>query len=356
MNATGFKMMTIVAVSAILFRCSSDEQLTTNANSEQAAELIEIAQTSAQLATGASFRIAGTQTDTTQTPHPRGGHDHHHQRHPGLLDGLSLLAPTDELLAIVDAETASDFRGFRISKTGGATITHFNAEGEPVNLPTPERNGPQGCSFTGKEHPQLDSILSTIIKTEIDFGTGVTFHHDTIEITRSGKIIIVRTINEAGFTEETTFENYIVNGAEISGTKTRVNTYDSAMNTGISTTTITDGQIVFADGTTSTWMSNKVRTTNVTLDDNGRPSTGTIVTEVNTSVTAIDGTVIYSHTSATPLIENIGCRRRHSPVSGVVDTQYRGDQLSLDFGDGSCENRTITITLNGVTTTKTIGE
>jgi hypothetical protein len=254
------------------------------------------------------------------------------------------------------SETASDFRGFRISKNGGASITHYNADGEAVVLPMPGSEGPQGCSFSGKVHPQLDSILSSIVKTEIDFGNGVTFKSDTIEITRSGKIIITRTANETGFTEVTTFDNYVVNGALISGTKTRVNTFNPTTNIGTSTTSVASGKIVFADGTKATCTSDKVRTTQITLDENGIPSLGSIVTEVNTSVIASDGAVIYTHQSATPLIENIVCRGRHAPVSGVIETTYRENNVSIDFGDGSCENTIATITLNGVTTTKTIGD
>jgi hypothetical protein len=270
---------------------------------------------------------------------------------------MNLLAPTDELLAIVDAESASDIRGLRISKTGGATITNYNADGEVVILPITQKDGPQGCSFSGKQYPEVDSLLATIVKTEVDFGTGVTYQRDTITITRSGKIIINRTIDGTTITETTTFENYFVNGIKIEGTKTRISTFNSSTGSGSSSTSVADGKITFVDGTVATWTTEKSRVSDIVLDPTtGRPSSGTITTEVSTSVAISDGTIVYSHKTQTPLIENIACEgRRHGPVSGKLETIYRADTVLVDFGDGTCSNKTITITFNGVTTTKTIG-
>jgi hypothetical protein len=319
---------------------------------------LDVAQTSGQLASGTSFRIAGSSTDSTGDGHmPGPGHGPGpHGRNKGILDGLNLLAPTDELLAIVDAESASDFSGLRISKNGGATITNYDSSGTVVNLPIPPGDGPQGCSFSGKQFPEYDSILSKIAKTVIDFGSGVTYRRDTVSITRSGKIVITRTQHDGTHTEVTTFDNYRVNGAKIEGTKTRVTTFDARTGSGTSTTIVTGGKITFSDGTVAAWASNRKRSSDITPDKHGRPLSGTITTEVNTHVTATDGTVIYSHVTSTPLVENVACgARRHGPVSGVLDTVYRTDTLSVNYGDGTCENRTITITLNGVTSTKTIG-
>jgi hypothetical protein len=72
-------------------------------------------------------------------------------------------------------------------------------------------------------------------------------------------------------------------------------------------------------------------------------------------VIASNGDAIYSHETTSPLTENIACRRP-GPVSGTLETVYRENTIEVDFGDGSCENRTITLTVNGVTTTKTIGD
>jgi hypothetical protein len=316
---------------------------------------------SGQLASGASFYISGSSSDSTiyhrSDGHP--GPGRHGSmgfgKHPGILDGLTLLAPTDELLAIADAESASDIRGLRMSKNGGATITNYDANGNAVTLTVSDKKGPQGCSLSGKLFPETDSLLSKIVRTVIDFGSGVTYRRDTVEIVREGKIIISRTNDGTTITETTIFDNYEVNGIRIDGTKIRKSAFDEETGSGSSVTTVTGGKITFSNGTVASWSSDRSRLSQIVLNDKGRPESGTITTQVNTSVIA-DGTVIYSHKTTSPLVEDLGCDgRRPAPVSGVVETAYRSNKISIDFGDGSCNNRTITITVNGTTTTKTIG-
>jgi hypothetical protein len=345
-------------LAAILSNCSN-EDLASNASSS-GLNLVDVAQTSGQLASGASFRISGSTEGDSTTNHPghgpKGGQGRHHG--PPFLDGLNLLAPTDELLAIVDAESASDFRGMRISKNGGATITNYNANGEVVALPLPATGGPGGCSFSGKQFPQFDSLLATITKTVINFGSGTTFARDTVTITRTGKIVVSRSGTKANMTETTLFDNYSVNGIKVEGTKTRVSVFNELTGSGSSTTSVANGKFTFTDGTSAIWTSEKKRASEITLDaTTKRPVSGTITTTVNTAVTSTDGTVVYSHSTTKPLIENLACEgRRHGPVSGTLHTIYRSNTLDVDYGDGSCENRTVSITLNGVTTTKTIGQ
>jgi hypothetical protein len=353
MKSTALKFALLSMITFALVRCN-DQSFTGPSSNDLNGQLVDVAQTSGQLASGTSFNITGSSADSLHQP---GGHHHHGggRPHRGILDGVNLLAPTDELLAIVDAESASDFRGMRISKNGGATVTHYDASGNLVTLPTPTNGAPNGCSFSGKQFPKSDSLLAKIAKTVIDFGSGVTWKRDTITITRSGKITITRSGNASSLTEITTFENYSVNGIKIEGTKTRVSAYDATKHSGSSTTSVTGGKITLADETVSTWTSDKTRTSQITLDaTSGRPS-GTIVTDVKTKVIASNGDVIYSHETTSPLTENIACRRP-APVSGSLATVYRQNTIEVNFGDGSCENRTITLTVNGVTTTKTIGD
>lgn len=348
----------IIAFAFTGFACNNQDLSPGAQSIEQLS--IDVAQTSGQLASGASFAFAGSSTDTTgghppgkRGPGPRGPHGP--GRNPGILDGLNMLAPTDELLAIVDAESASDVRGLRISSNGGATITNFDAGGNEVTVPLNVKKGPHGCSFSGKQFPEYDSLLGSIVKTVIDFGTGVTFRRDTVEITRSGKIIIERSGDEITRTERTTFEDYTVNGIKIEGIKTRTSTFDEATGSGSSSTVVTNGMITLLDGTVATWESERIRVSNITLNEDGRPENGTITTEVTTSVVA-NGVTIYAHHTASPLVENLACEgRRKGPVSGILATTYRDTGISVDYGNGSCENRTITITVNGVTTTRIIG-
>ena len=323
-----------------------------------------VASTSSQLASSSSFSLSGTSTSTgsgMSGPGGMGPGGHHGPGGPhdhGMLDGTSFLAIDDNLLAIIDAETAGDFRGMRMHEMGGATVTNYDASGNVVTMAPPPMNGggPEGCSFSGKQFPKFDSLLAKIAKTVIDYGSGVTMSHGTTSITRSGKMIITRSGSGTTHTEVITFDSYKVNGSLIQGTKTRISTFDATTGNGISSTSVTDGKITFSDGTSATWTSARKRTSSITLDADNRPSSGTISTDGSTVVTGADGTTIYSHNITKTLIENIACGpERHGPVSGVVEAAYKSDKVSVDFGDGSCSNRTVTVTLNGVATTQTIG-
>jgi len=334
--------LSFIALVIVILSCDNQNE-SVNSQAVEAVS-IDVAQTSGQLASGTTFNFNSENNDGI---HHKG---HHKGFGPGdgVLNELNLLAPTDELLAIVDAESASDVRGLRLSKNGGATITNYDANGNEVTIPLGAEKGPQGCSFSGGQFPQYDSLLATIVKTEIDFGSGVTYHRDTVEIIRAGKIVIERSVDGTTITETTTFENYTVNGIKIEGVKTRVSSFDKTTGSGSSASSVTNGVITFTDGTAATWTSERTRVTDGTA--------GTVTTTVSTSVSA-NGTVIYSHNTTSPLVENLKCDgRRPGPVSGIVETVYRTDNITIDFGDGTCTNKTITITVNGTVTTRTIGE
>ena len=335
------------------------------------ATAVDLAQTSGQLASGTSFTISGNSVQTGSINSRLVDEDSEDAvsgmpgfskgkgkgGHKGIMDGLNLLAPNDEILAIIDAESAGEIRGLRVSKFGGATITHYDADGNAVTLPIPASlEGPhQGPS--GNQFPELDSLLALIVKTEVDFGDGVTITRGDQEITRLGKIIIERSKTDNTLTEIITFEEYEVNGIKISGVKTTVSTYDSTTGIGSMTSSVANGSFVFADGTEATWTSEKSRNSEITpSEDKRRPKEGTITHEVKTEIKTLGGEVIYSHTTTTPLFIDLSCEgRRRGPIEGVVATIYRENTILVDFGDGSCENQTITITINGETTTKTIG-
>jgi hypothetical protein len=355
-------MLFTVALILIWTSCSTNTEMSTPGSSSS---LTAVAQTSGQLASGTSFSISGSTTSSGSASGNNGmmggpgGGPHGRGEGPGLLEGTNLLASTDELLAIIDAESAGDFRGLRMHAMGGAVVTNYDASGNVITMPAPPQNagGPEGCSYSGKQFPKFDSLLAKVARTVIDFGSGVSVTHGSSTVTRAGKIIISRSGTADNNTETIVFEGYKVNGAAIQGTKTRSNTLDSSTGVGLSTTSVTNGQITFSDGTVAVWASSKQRKSNITLDANNRPVSGQIVTDGGTSVKASDGTVIYSHTITKSLVEDISCGgRHHAPVSGTIATVYRTDTVSVDFGSGSCDSNTVTVTLNGVVTTKTLGQ
>ncbi len=252
-----WKGLLILGIAGGVILGCNKENVSSSSGTNQST-LLAIGQTSSQLASGTSFSVQTTSTgstiDTTHTnPHPG------HCKNDGMgsfLNGTNFLTPTNELIAIVDAESAGDMRGIRMYARGGATITNYDASGNIVTLPDPGTRGAQGISFSGGQFPLTDSLLKKIVKTVIDFGTGVSVQHDSISITRVGKIIITRQKSEGVLTETVIFENYSVNNNSIEGTKTRVNTFDSSTGKGSSTTTVTDGKITLAMGQ---WLHGQAR-------------------------------------------------------------------------------------------------
>ena len=339
----------------------------------QDATAIDLAQTSGQLASGTSFVIGGNSfqmgtingrvTETSEMSNGPGGPGglkglgKGKGGHKGIMDGLTLLAPNDEILAIIDAETAGEVRGFRMHKFGGATITHYDASGKVVNFPifaTPD--GPHG-GHSGNQFPELDSLLKLVVKTKVDFGTGVSITKNEQEITRKGIILIERKKDGNILTEKIEFQNYSVNTIKISGVKTTVSDFDKTTGKGSVVSSVANGKFIFADGETGTWTSEKKRNSAVIRGaDNRKPISGSIVTEVKTKIVTASNKVIYSHETTEPLKIDLSCQgRRRGPIDGKVQTLYRDNTIIVDYGNGSCENQTITITVNGETTTKKIG-
>jgi len=337
------------------------------------ATAIDLAQTSGQLVSGTSFTLSGNSFQTGSIsarvvetneiakvpagPAALKGLGKGRGGHKGIMDGLHLLAPNDEILAIIEAESAGDIRGFRMFKFGGATITHYDAAGKIVELPVATTaDGPQG-GHSGNQFPELDSLLSLIVKSKVDFGTGVAVTKNNQQITRKGVIVVSRTKAGNVLTEKVEFQNYVVNGIQISGLKTIVSEFDKASGKGSVKSNVSNGKFVFADGEVGVWTSEKNRTSEVIRGtDSRKPISGNIITNVKTAIKTASGTVIYSHETMTPLEVDLSCvGKRRGPTLGKLETAYRTNKISVDFGDGSCANQTITITINGVTTTKTIG-
>ena len=366
----------LLFLSYLLLMAACTEQDELAAIDELTAEdatAIDLAQTSGQLASGTSFTISGNSVQTgminarvietseaSNAPGGKGGLKGIGKGkggHKGIMDGLNLLAPNDEILAIIEAESAGDMRGFRMFKFGGATITHFDAAGKVVNLPVfSSIDGPHG-GHSGNQFPELDSLLNLIAKTKVDFGTGVTITRHEQEITRKGVILIQRTKVDNVLTEKIEFQSYSVNGIQISGVKTTVSEFNKTTGKGSVKSSVANGKFVFADGESAAWTSEKNRTSEVVRGEDARkPISGSVVTTVKTKIATASGKVIYAHETTAPLEVDLSCQgRRRGPISGKVQTLYRDNTITVDYGDGSCTNQTITITVNGETTTKTIG-
>lgn len=188
------------------------------------------------------------------------------------------------------------------------------------------------CVEVSSEEGENDGYPKVIT---LDFGEDCEFGAGS----KSGKIII--TVSDSpdqdGSQRTMTFEDFEVNGYEISGTRT----YTRVSST-VFTITLIDGQIITPEGQVITHESERTRTkiageTTETREDDVYEITGSA-----SGVTA-DG-VSYSKTIITPLTAASDCLWI---VSGIVETTTDDSEVIVDFGDGECDNLAIR-TENGV--------
>jgi hypothetical protein len=188
------------------------------------------------------------------------------------------------------------------------------------------------------------------VTVTVDFGSGCT---SADSITRSGSITYVFSgrLRTPGSTISVTFNNYTVNGYQISGSYAIENT-SSGGNISLSST-ITSGTIVFP--TDSSYSFSGTKTTTVAL-------TGIDTTNLLNNQFSITGNYLLSNSSGasltanvtTPLIRELSCR---NIVSGVVSFIYTSGSITvdgtLDYGSGTCDNSAV-ITIGATAKTITL--
>ena len=283
------------------------------------------------------------------------------------VDGISLFVPNDTLLAVFDFqnlnENLKNYRGFIL---GGATITNFDSSGNLVRIPT-DSLFPYpwfGCSLGFKggrknsilDFQNLDSIFFSIAKTIIDFGTGKSQIRGRDTITRAGQIILTKN-NVSSNTKTLTisFNNYSVNNVIFAGTKkiqrTKIKT-DSTYT--FVYTASANATITLANKTALNLVSQKTRTTNFINGKYHKGNFGTITITDTTNVTFVNGgSTFYSHYTVSPIVEDLSCWFRLKPKNGKVNINYLNNIILIDY-TGDCTSSSITVTINGVITTKRI--
>lgn len=196
-----------------------------------------------------------------------------------------------------------------------------------------------GCAVVTRDTVSMPHV------TTIDFGNGCTGADGKL---RTGKIIVTHDgrYRDAGTTITITFDNYTVNGNQVSGTRTIHN--DGVNSNGHTSFSISvTGQIVLASGAgTITWTSTRTREwiageNTPPRDDDQYSITG------SATGTSANGDQ-FTATIQQPLIRNLapGCRRHF--VQGIALIQRSGKpDRTLDFGNGSCDDQA-TVTVNGV--------
>lgn len=169
-------------------------------------------------------------------------------------------------------------------------------------------------------------------KITIDFGAGCTSSNG---IKRKGKIILSYSGNLLfpGARVIATFDNYFMNDKKIEGVRTITNTGIDFLTSSISLAVkIENGKITWPDNTFVTVTSDQVRTVKLTGDGYDASITGTA------NGKSRDG-VNYTTLVTDPLIIKQSCVTSgvSVPGAGVVLFHFGGSEVTVDYGDGSCD-------------------
>ena len=177
--------------------------------------------------------------------------------------------------------------------------------------------------------------------------------------TRSGKIIITWSGGRwfiPGSVHTITLEEYSVNGVSISGTRTVTNVSNAT--SPLTWNIVGSHKSTWSDGTTA---SREVKRTRQWVRSSVSPKEDKwIISQTDPSVAAASGTnrngKNYSVKITTPLQYFASCGRRvHIPVIGVKVVTTDSKEYTVDYGDGTCDNR-VTVTINGVSKTITVNK
>ncbi|MEW5845690.1 MAG: hypothetical protein AB1777_05410 [Bacteroidota bacterium] len=155
-------------------------------------------------------------------------------------------------------------------------------------------------------------------------------------------VIVIRTCgryNEAEFVRTITFQNFTINGNLIEGTKEIRKTAENEYQI-----TLTNGKITFTDGTTYTRTVERTRTWVAGYD-----TPFNIWDDVYTLEGAATGENrqgnAYTHQIKSALMFRLSCRWI---VQGIIDITVGDKQVSIDYGNGECDNLAY-VTVNGKT-------
>lgn len=184
----------------------------------------------------------------------------------------------------------------------------------------------------------------------LDFGDGCEGPYGTV---RKGvvKIAYSDVRNVPGAYRTVTFENFFVDSVGVEGTRTitNISEEDDSLSRSFEIALVA-GKLTFADETTITRSGNHVRTSHISADKSEAYST--LTGEASGTLRNGDS---YTVTIVEEIVYSAGCREEHVviPVSGVKEIVSGDNLVTIDFGDGTCDNL-VEITINGETTTREI--
>jgi hypothetical protein len=252
----------------------------------------------------------------------------------------------DNSQMIAIAQDAMDVTGSAMASNGisnGRYSADQRTSGHGMDMDC----APSISSTFSIDRSHKDSIIYSGSLT-IDFGTG-TSCKDSTEV-RKGKLIdafklIVRLKDTLSYnlTESVTFQGYQKDSVQVDGVFTKVATSNA-----MSTLTIQDAKLTYADGTSVTWggtLTNQYILEGFhELHQQSRKVTGSISGMNRQGVS-------FSASISNAILFQYSCSR-NIPVAGTIDLTVGAVASTIDFGTGSCDKE-YTITTGGTTTTYT---
>jgi len=186
-------------------------------------------------------------------------------------------------------------------------------------------------------------------KITVDFGEGCTSPGGTV---RKGKIVFTYNQNFLfpGAKVVAVFEGYEVDGLLVQGTRTIENQNLDILNNRVTLkVTVEDGKVTWPDGTFVTYTSTQERI--VTLSEENGYEISITGNASGKSRAGLD----YTTTVTSPLLVTQDCVETGVlvPSSGVMEFNYSGFTVSVDYGDGPCD-KNILITYPGGTKELTV--
>jgi hypothetical protein len=175
----------------------------------------------------------------------------------------------------------------------------------------------------------------------IDYGTGCIDRHGR-EVSGKITVDVSAAYFEAASVRVTHTENLTVDGNSIAFTRTVTNQGLNSSNQMFWTVVVNGTRVRASDSTEATWSANRVRTmtagleTEDNLEDDVHEITGTATGVCHRGNT-------FTSTITTPLVKRGDCQWIVSGVE-VTTAEGRRGERTLDFGDGSCDDKgTITL-------------
>jgi hypothetical protein len=239
-----------------------------------------------------------------------------------------------------DVETSdSQISASQSSSEAGNLVEDVNDEAEYRLSPSTAITGCPTITFASAQGTYPNTIT-------IDYGTGCVAQNGR---TMAGKIIVDVSAGyyAQGAVRTTHTDNFTVDGNSLDFTRTVTNQGLNGAGQMYWSVVVSGTRVKASDGTTGTWTADRVRTMVA-----GQATTDDMLDDVVEITGTATGTCregrAFSSSITTPLVKRADCKWI---VSGVEQTTVSGRNgaRSLDFGDGSCDDKGIITLPNGTT-------